>query len=216
MRVCGKDSEAILISVLTALPVYIWDCRGCLGDGLVTSIKWLLCLRRYGASLSLQSSSLDGIIVSALLYLIKVFHLEERKSLWRMLSFRIFFSLPLGLDGGGSLQATCTRMHYRNVNGVFNTDSTTNQNAPISKGNFVSIRVNDNAYKERISLCQFSLIARVVLTKGDKSWKHDELYLKLQSIWKLEKWKLISLVRDIFKLLYLHGRSSKSLVSGSL
>ncbi|KAF3443573.1 hypothetical protein FNV43_RR13260 [Rhamnella rubrinervis] len=72
-----------------------------------------------------------------------------------------------------NVEITTGQHQYR---GAAYTIPTTNQNAPTRKDNFVSIRVNNNAYKERISLCQFSLIARVVLTKGDKPWKHDELY----------------------------------------
>ncbi|KAF3455104.1 hypothetical protein FNV43_RR05552 [Rhamnella rubrinervis] len=111
---------------------------------------------------------------------------------------------------GRNIEITTGIQHQHR--GAAYTIPTTNQNAPTRKGNFVLIKVNDNAYKERISLCQFSLIARVVLTKGDKSWKHDELYLKLQSIWKLEKWKLISLGRGYFSSsVILYGGSSKSL-----
>ncbi|KAF3449551.1 hypothetical protein FNV43_RR10280 [Rhamnella rubrinervis] len=58
---------------------------------------------------------------------------------------------------------------------------------PVRKGNLVSIRVNDTAYKERVALCQFSLIARIVLSKGEKPWKLDDLHTKLQNIWKLDK-----------------------------
>ncbi|KAF3455706.1 hypothetical protein FNV43_RR00348 [Rhamnella rubrinervis] len=72
---------------------------------------------------------------------------------------------------------------------------------PIEKGNLVSIRVNDAAYQEHVALCQFSLIARIILSKGEKPWKFDDLYTKLQSIWKLEKWQLISLGRGFFHML---------------
>ncbi|KAF3441583.1 hypothetical protein FNV43_RR15497 [Rhamnella rubrinervis] len=68
-------------------------------------------------------------------------------------------------------------------------------------GNFVFVRVNDSAYQERIGLRQFSLIASIVLSKGDKPWKFDNLYSKLQDIRKLKKWQLISLGRGYFQIL---------------
>ncbi|KAF3445855.1 hypothetical protein FNV43_RR11032 [Rhamnella rubrinervis] len=92
-----------------------------------------------------------------------------------------------------------------------------NSNMPTRKGNFISVRVNEVAYKERINLCQFSLIARVVLSKGEKPWKYDDLYLKLQNFWKLDKWKLISLGRMYFHVL-LHSKEDRKKVwsQGSL
>ncbi|KAF3433647.1 hypothetical protein FNV43_RR24750 [Rhamnella rubrinervis] len=72
---------------------------------------------------------------------------------------------------------------------------------PIRKDNLVSVRVNDAAYQERVALCQFSLIAHIVLLKGEKPWKLDDMYTKLQSIWKLDKWQLNSLVRGYFQVL---------------
>ncbi|KAF3443332.1 hypothetical protein FNV43_RR13014 [Rhamnella rubrinervis] len=53
------------------------------------------------------------------------------------------------------------------ASGNASTIPSNNQNAPIQKGNFILIRVNDVAYKERIAYCQYSLIARVVLSKGE-------------------------------------------------
>lgn len=52
---------------------------------------------------------------------------------------------------------------------------------PIRKGNIVSIHVNKEAYLERLRLCQFSLITRVVRFKGEKPWKIDELKDKFQT-----------------------------------
>ncbi|KAF3454128.1 hypothetical protein FNV43_RR04575 [Rhamnella rubrinervis] len=61
----------------------------------------------------------------------------------------------------------------------------TSQTVITCKGNIIFVRVNDNAYQERIALCQFSLIAQIILSKGDKLWKFEELRLKLQSIWNV-------------------------------
>ncbi|KAF3455115.1 hypothetical protein FNV43_RR05563 [Rhamnella rubrinervis] len=85
-----------------------------------------------------------------------------------------------------------------------------NQNVPIRKGNFISVRVNDIAYKECIALCHFSLITKVH-SRGEKLWKHDDLFLKLQSIWKLSKWKLIHLGRGYFHVL-LHSEEDRKKV----
>lgn len=73
--------------------------------------------------------------------------------------------------------------------------------APALKGDCVSISIDKNAYKERMELCQFSLIGRVVLAKGDKPWKLVELKDKLSSIWQLRSWRLISLGRGYYQIL---------------
>ncbi|KAF3436656.1 hypothetical protein FNV43_RR19403 [Rhamnella rubrinervis] len=68
------------------------------------------------------------------------------------------------------------------LNGTSASEINNNQNVPTRNGNFISVRVNDAAYKEHLALCQFSLIARIVHSKEDKPWNYDDLYLKLQSI----------------------------------
>ncbi|KAF3455816.1 hypothetical protein FNV43_RR00458 [Rhamnella rubrinervis] len=47
--------------------------------------------------------------------------------------------------------------------------------------------------------------------RGEKLWKHDDLFLKLQSIWKLSKWKLIHLGRGYFHVL-LHSEEDRKKV----
>ncbi|KAF3447328.1 hypothetical protein FNV43_RR12514 [Rhamnella rubrinervis] len=53
---------------------------------------------------------------------------------------------------------------------------------------------------ERIALLSSRLIAKVPFERK-KLWKHDDLFLKLQSIGKLSKWKLIHLGRGYFHVL---------------
>ncbi|KAF3455337.1 hypothetical protein FNV43_RR05785 [Rhamnella rubrinervis] len=50
-----------------------------------------------------------------------------------------------------------------------------------------------------------------VHSRGEKPWKHDDLFLKLQSIWKLSKWKLIHLGRGYFHVL-LHSEEDRKKV----
>ncbi|PON62527.1 Zinc knuckle CX2CX4HX4C [Trema orientale] len=73
---------------------------------------------------------------------------------------------------------------------------------PTIKGNYVCVKVNEYALKNRLDLCQFSLIGRIFLSKGDSPWKLVDLKLKLQSIWKLSSaWRLISLGKGFFHIL---------------
>lgn len=59
-----------------------------------------------------------------------------------------------------------------------------NDNPPITirNGDYLTIEVDPNAYKERIELYKFSLIAQVILSKGDSPWKLANLCDKLQTI----------------------------------
>lgn len=56
----------------------------------------------------------------------------------------------------------------------------------------LSIPINMNTYNERLALCQFSWISRVIIAKGEARWKLVELKLKLSDIWDLKDWKFIS------------------------
>ena len=40
--------------------------------------------------------------------------------------------------------------------------------APKKKGDYVAVKVNLKAYEERLKLCSYSLIGRVVLSKGEE------------------------------------------------
>lgn len=55
----------------------------------------------------------------------------------------------------------------------------------------ISLFVNQEALKECLKLCQFSLITRVVLSHGDTSCKHWDLKKLLGDIWQLKSWSLI-------------------------
>ncbi|PON36543.1 hypothetical protein TorRG33x02_349140, partial [Trema orientale] len=73
---------------------------------------------------------------------------------------------------------------------------------PTMKGNYVCVKVNEQALKNRLDLCQYSLIGRIFLSKGDLPWKLSDLKFKLQSIWQLSSdWRLISLGRGFFHIL---------------
>ncbi|KAK0581163.1 hypothetical protein LWI29_010799 [Acer saccharum] len=86
--------------------------------------------------------------------------------------------------------------------------------APKKKGDYVAIKVNPKAYEERLKLCSYSLIGRVVLSKGEEPWKILALKEKLQSIWKLNsQWRLISLGRGFFQIL-LNSEEDKAQVWG--
>ncbi|KAK3229335.1 hypothetical protein Dsin_001216 [Dipteronia sinensis] len=86
--------------------------------------------------------------------------------------------------------------------------------APKEKGDYVAVKVNPKAYEERLKLCSYSLIGRVVLSKGEEPWKILALKEKLQSIWKLNsQWRLISFGRGFFQIL-LNSEEDKTRVWG--
>ena len=51
--------------------------------------------------------------------------------------------------------------------------------APKKKGDYVAVKVNSKVYKEQLKLCSYSLIGRVVLSKGEEPWKILALKEKL-------------------------------------
>lgn len=57
---------------------------------------------------------------------------------------------------------------------------------PQSWVNCLSLSINNSTYAEHLKIVQYSLIARIILTKGDKPWKLVELRAKLQTIWQLQ------------------------------
>lgn len=53
-------------------------------------------------------------------------------------------------------------------------------------GDIIFISVDMKSYKERLKLFQFSLVARVVLSKGDITWKLNDLKVKLCFTWNFK------------------------------
>lgn len=60
------------------------------------------------------------------------------------------------------------------------------------------ISMDTSVHQEKIKLLLFSLLAQVVLTKGNSSWKLEDLKTKLSNIWNLKDWRLVSLGRGYF------------------
>ena len=58
-------------------------------------------------------------------------------------------------------------------------------------GTYQAVKINPELYRKCLSLCQHSLIARVVLNKGDTPWTLPKLKEKLTSSWGLRNWRLI-------------------------
>ena len=70
--------------------------------------------------------------------------------------------------------------------------------APKQKESYVSARINSEALRSKMEMCKFSLIGRLILSKGDKSYALAALKEKLNVIWKLPPWRLISLGRGYY------------------
>ena len=80
-------------------------------------------------------------------------------------------------------------------------------------GSYQAVKINSKIYKQRLNLCQHSLIARVILTKGDQPWSFLKLKEKLSSISKISNWKFISLGKGFYQVL-LSSKQDKDLVWG--
>lgn len=77
----------------------------------------------------------------------------------------------------------------------------------------ISISVNKKAYEECLNICKHSLIGRVILTKGERPWKMTDLKNKLQEIWQLANWRLISLGKGYFHILLQSDEDRKTIWS---
>ena len=93
-----------------------------------------------------------------------------------------------------------------------------NSCTPQQKRSYVSVKVNVEAFKSRLDLCQFSLIGRLILAKGDKPYALSSLKEKLNAVWKLlASWRLISLGKGYYQvLLSSHEDRSRIWGMGSL
>ncbi|XP_050222822.1 uncharacterized protein LOC126672915 [Mercurialis annua] len=73
---------------------------------------------------------------------------------------------------------------------------------PENKGGFIAIKVNQERYEKRIKECEFALIGRIILNKGDTPWKVTELKKKLNDIWRLNNtWRLISIGKGFYYII---------------
>lgn len=73
---------------------------------------------------------------------------------------------------------------------------------PFRHGELMSVQLNKKSFSERFALCQFSLIARVVLSKGDQPWNNFDLNVKLAAIWNVQTSKLISIGKGFYHMLF--------------
>lgn len=88
---------------------------------------------------------------------------------------------------------------------------------PSKQRDVISIQFNEAAYKERLTLCQHSFIARVFVGKGETPWKLVNLEAKLFQIWILQTWKLISISMGCYQVfLYTAADKSRIWSMGSL
>lgn len=70
---------------------------------------------------------------------------------------------------------------------------------PVKKGDYYSIIITESLYQEQIKTCEASLIGRLVLAKGDKPWRFDDLKLKLQQLWNpSQSWLMTSLGKGFY------------------
>ena len=70
--------------------------------------------------------------------------------------------------------------------------------APQQKGAYVSVKVNQISFQERLNICKYSLIGRVIFGKGNKPYPLADLRSKLSAIWKINCLCIISLGKGYF------------------
>lgn len=56
--------------------------------------------------------------------------------------------------------------------------------APTIKGNTVYVRINEEIYQQQIQACRTNLIGRLLLRKGTKPMKIEDLKQLLHSLWQ--------------------------------
>ena len=84
----------------------------------------------------------------------------------------------------------------------------------LKPSSYHAIKINNNIYQHRLALCQFFLIGRIILSKGDSPWKLVKLKERLASILGLNShWRLISLGRAFYHI-FLSSISYRDLVWG--
>lgn len=65
---------------------------------------------------------------------------------------------------------------------------------PVRKGTFLSVKLNDDFYSEKIANCSSSsFIGRLILPKGSSPWKFHDLREMLKKIWHTEAWSMLSI-----------------------
>ena len=47
---------------------------------------------------------------------------------------------------------------------------------------YIAIKIDQDIYEQQLAFCQYALIARIILAKGESPWKLDDLKRKLTSV----------------------------------
>ncbi|KAK9266738.1 hypothetical protein L1049_027276 [Liquidambar formosana] len=72
---------------------------------------------------------------------------------------------------------------------------------PVVKGNVISVTLDEEVYRESLEECRSNLIGRVLLPKGSKPARLEDLQIKLSSLWKPQgHWLLVPLGKGYFDL----------------
>lgn len=71
---------------------------------------------------------------------------------------------------------------------------------PCIKGDSVSIKISENEYIKGLDSCKMNLHGRLILSKGDKPIKFNDLRDKLSQLWKpIGQWRMTSLGKGYFE-----------------
>lgn len=91
-------------------------------------------------------------------------------------------------DGSSSQASRSVRKSYTKAtnpeSGLFgmNIDKPTLPSTSVIAGALQEIKIHSDLYKKRLDMCCYSVIGRIVLSKGDQPWKFLALKEKLSSI----------------------------------
>lgn len=71
---------------------------------------------------------------------------------------------------------------------------------PCIKGDAVSIKISEDEYKKGLEECRMNLHGRLILSKGEKPIKFDNLRVMLGKLWKpIGQWRMTSLGKGFFE-----------------
>jgi len=75
--------------------------------------------------------------------------------------------------------------------------------APTIRGEMLSIQITKDAYLRGLEACRTNLQGRLMLNKGDKPYSSKDLFIKLQTTWKVSApWSLRSIGRGFYEFTF--------------
>ncbi|KAL8493270.1 hypothetical protein ACS0TY_024473 [Phlomoides rotata] len=72
---------------------------------------------------------------------------------------------------------------------------------PTRKGQYLTVTIDKNLYKEGVSVLRDSLIGRIIHVKGDKPLGHEALVTRLRDLWNIRTpWSMIPIGEGYYSI----------------